>query len=254
MRYVATELPRRTQADHRIHIRAVDVHLATMLVHDVTDFGDARFKHAVRGRISHHQCGEIIAVRFGFCTQIVHVDIALFVTGHHHDLHIRHRCRCRIRTMRRRRDQANSTVRLTARFMVFLNDEQTGIFALRAGIWLQAHGGVAGRSAEHLLGFRDHAAETFGLRSRCERVNVGKLRPSDRQHFRGCIELHGARAERNHAAIERQILIRQFAQIAQHGVLGVVGIEHRMRQIRAGTLQRRRNIGRGKITAWRYAK
>ena len=59
-------------------------------------------------------------------------------------------------------------------------------------------------------------------------VDVGELRPGNRQHFGGGVELHGATAQRNHAAVHRQIAVFELFQIAQHFVFGVVTIEHRM--------------------------
>ena len=61
-------------------------------------------------------------------------------------------------------------------------------------------------------------------------MDVGELSPSNRQHFRSRVEFHGAAAQRNHAAVHRQIAVFEFFQVAQHFVLGVVTIEHRMLQ------------------------
>ena len=91
MRYVAAKLPRRAQADHRVHVRAIDVDLTAVLMHDVADFGYAGFKHTVRGRIGDHQRSQMVTVLFGFGAQIIHVDIAFIIARHDHHLHIGHR-------------------------------------------------------------------------------------------------------------------------------------------------------------------
>ena len=61
-------------------------------------------------------------------------------------------------------------------------------------------------------------------------MDVGELCPSNRQHFRSRIELHGAATERNHAAIHRQVAVFEFFQVAQHFVFSVVTVEHGMLQ------------------------
>ena len=59
VRDVGAELARRGEADERIEVGAVDVHLAAVRVHDVADAHDARLEHAVRRRIRHHDRREI---------------------------------------------------------------------------------------------------------------------------------------------------------------------------------------------------
>ena len=62
-------------------------------------------------------------------------------------------------------------------------------------------------------------------------MQIGKFRPCHRDHLNGRIELHGARAKRNHRTIQCQITISKAAHIA--GDLGfcAVQVEDRMRQI-----------------------
>ncbi|MNJ79325.1 hypothetical protein D3C77_773070 [compost metagenome] len=47
VRYVAAELPRGAQADHRVHVGAVEVNLAAVLVNDGADLADAFLEHTV---------------------------------------------------------------------------------------------------------------------------------------------------------------------------------------------------------------
>ena len=69
-------------------------------------------------------------------------------------------------------------------------------------------------------------------------MDVGKLRPGDRDHLAGGVEFHGATAQRDHAAVQRQILVAQAADITQHAGLGMVRVEHRVGQKRAVAAQR----------------
>ena len=63
-------------------------------------------------------------------------------------------------------------------------------------------------------------------------------RPGDRLHLGGGVELHRARAERDHAAVQRVVHVGQPAQVAQHRRLGAVRVEHRVRQEVACAAQR----------------
>ena len=72
-------------------------------------------------------------------------------------------------------------------------------------------------------------------------MNLRKFRPGDGNHLAGGVELHGARTQRNHAAVQRQIFIAQAADIAQHGRFTAVRVEHGVRQISAGAAQLGRN-------------
>ena len=76
----------------------------------------------------------------------------------------------------------------------------------------------------------DHFAVADRLLGRRERVNLAELGPRDRQHLGRRIELHRARAERDHRAVEREVLVGEAADVAQHLGLAVVGVEHRMRE------------------------
>ena len=165
--------------------------------------------------------------------QVGQIDVAALIARHDNDLHAGHLRRCGVRTVRRRWDQAHVAVRFTAAGVVGVNDQQTGVLTLRTCVRLQAHGRVAGGGAQHLLELVDHLAVADGLVGRRERVDVRELGPRHRQHFCGGIELHGARAQRDHRAVEREVLVGQAAQVAQHFVLGMVCVEHRVRQVRA---------------------
>ena len=47
-------------------------------------------------------------------------------------------------------------------------------------------------------------------------MNVGELGPSDRDHLRRRVELHGARAQADHGRVERQVLVLQALEVSQH--------------------------------------
>ena len=82
------------------------------------------------------------------------------------------------------------------------------------------------------------AASLIGGR---EGVDVGELGPCDREHLGRGVQLHGARAERDHGPVEGDVLVGQPAQVAQHLGLGVVAVERRVGEEVRGAPQRTRN-------------
>jgi hypothetical protein len=84
------------------------------------------------------------------------------------------------------------------------------------------------------------------LIGRCERMQIAKLRPGQRDHFGGCVQLHGAGAERDHRAVEREVAVGEFAHVAQQLGLRAVRVEYRMGEEGAAALQiRRQRLARG---------
>ena len=47
MANITTQITRARQANHRVHIRAIDIDLAAMLMNDPADFMHGFFKHAM---------------------------------------------------------------------------------------------------------------------------------------------------------------------------------------------------------------
>ena len=131
VRHVAAELARRGQADHRVHVRAVDVHLAAVRMDDLADLADVLLEHAVRRRVRDHDCSEVLRVRVGLRLQIGDVDVALCIACHDHDLHAGHVRGCRVRAVGGRRDQAHVAMGFAARCVVGVNDQQARVLALR---------------------------------------------------------------------------------------------------------------------------
>ena len=65
VRHVGAELARPRDADERVEVRAVEVHLTAVLVHDRADLADLLLEHAVRRRVRHHQRAEPVGVLDG---------------------------------------------------------------------------------------------------------------------------------------------------------------------------------------------
>src|SRR5690606_28333188 len=88
--HVAAELARGAEADHGVHVGAVDVHLAAVGMDDLADFADAFLEHAVGGRVGDHQRGEALPVLLGLGLEVGDVHVAARVTGGHYHAHAGH--------------------------------------------------------------------------------------------------------------------------------------------------------------------
>ena len=69
-------------------------------------------------------------------------------------------------------------------------------------------------------------------------MHPGELRPADRLHLGRRVQLHRARAQRDHRPVEGDVEVRQPPQVAQHRGLAPVLAEHRVSQVSGGAPQR----------------
>ncbi|MNZ36292.1 hypothetical protein D3C78_537080 [compost metagenome] len=237
VRNIGADIRRPRQPDLGVEVGAIHVHLTAMLVDHFTDFADAFLVHAMGRRIGRHQAGEFVGGLRGFFLEVIQVDVARLVTLDDHHAHPGHLRRRGIGAVRRRRNQADIAAALLPALMVFADRQQPGVFALGTGVGLHADGIETGDRAQPAFQFLDHQPVPGGLLFRHERVQVGELRPGDRDHLAGGVELHGAGAQRDHRLIERQVLVFQLLEVAQHLGFAVMGAEYRMAQIRRSSHQ-----------------
>ena len=85
---------------------------------------------------------------------------------------------------------------------------------------------------------------TLHLFERRERMDRGELRPGDRDHLGRGIQLHRAGAERNHRAIEPDVLPLEALQVAHHLRFRTMRRENRMRHERRLAREAGRQIAR----------
>ncbi|MNZ53723.1 hypothetical protein D3C78_716080 [compost metagenome] len=135
--YVAAELARGAQADHGVHVGAVDVHLATVVVDDRADFTDRFLEHAVGRRVGDHDRGQALAVLDGLGAQVLDIDVAAGITGGDHHAHAGHVRGCRVGAVGRRRDQADVAVAFATAAVVGADGQQACVLALGTGVGLQ---------------------------------------------------------------------------------------------------------------------
>ena len=161
VRHVAAEPARPAEADHRVHVGAVDVHLSAVAVDDVADLAHRFLEHAVRRRIGDHRCGEARSMLPGLAPEIREIDVAVLVALHHDNLHAGHLRARRVRAVRRARDQAHVAFALAAARVIGADREQPGVLALRARVRLQRDGVVPGACGQHLRQLAEQLARSL---------------------------------------------------------------------------------------------
>ena len=195
VQYVRTDFGRLHDADLGVEVGAVHVNLSAVFMDDAADVADAFFVHAVGGRVSNHDGGQSVAVLLGFGFQIVDVDVAVFVGIDNDDFQTQHSGSRRVGAVGGFGNQADVAVSLAVGFLIAADGEHAAVFALRARVGLEGNRVKAGDGFQAVFHISKQFAVAGGLRFRSVRVDVGELCPSNRQHFRSRIELHGTAAQ-----------------------------------------------------------
>ena len=245
VRYVATEIARAGNASQRVHVRAVDVDLTAGRMHLVAHHAHVFLVHTVCGRVGQHDGGNVGAVLIQFLFQISQVDRAVFGSLDHNHAQVRQRRRRRISTVRRRRNQADVTLRVTVCHVVGADSQKARQLTGCTRVRLHADLGVAGDLHQPGTNLIDQLTPTRGVRIRRVRVDVGKTRPRDCLKTCGGVELHRAGTKRDHRAIQRQVLVTQRADVAHHLGLRVDAVKRHVREKLGCALKRLRQARRG---------
>ncbi|TNN44069.1 hypothetical protein EYF80_045726 [Liparis tanakae] len=140
-----------------VHVGAVQVHLASVLVDEITYVSDLLLKHAEGGR----------------CLEVCHVDVAVLVHLHHLDLHAGHLSAGRVGAVGRLGDQAD--LEATGGISTWKNKKSRERHRLELYICPLAL--VCNRPAEVLLQLSEENLVAVRLIQRHEGVDVGKLPP-----------------------------------------------------------------------------
>ncbi len=174
----APKSPGRHSADLGVHVGAIHVDLAAVLVHDTADLPDARLEDAVGGGVGHHQAGERVPVLLRLGAQVREIDVPLLVGGDRHHREARHDRAGRIGSVRGHRDQAGAPMPLAPASMILADHQQAGVLALAPGIRLQRHRLKPVISASELSSWLKSCMVALGLRQRLERVQPVELPPA----------------------------------------------------------------------------
>jgi len=74
--HVGAVVARPTQANLGVHVGAVEIHLAAMLMHDLAYLPDPRLEDSMRGRVGEHQGGQRLGMSPGLFGEVLDVHIA----------------------------------------------------------------------------------------------------------------------------------------------------------------------------------
>ena len=243
VRDVAAELAGLREPDQRIEVRAVDVDLPAGRVDLGADLAHVALEDAVRGRVGDHDRRHRVTVLGQLRVEVGQVDGAIVGVGHGHDLEARQRRRRRVGAVGRRRDEHDVALPVAVRHVEPADGQQPGELALRSGVGLHRDLGVTGDPRQAVLQVGDELQPPGGLVLGRHRVDAGEFRPRDRLHGHRGVELHGARAQRDHGAVQRQVAVGQAPQVAHHLRLGADGVEDRVGQDVVGPQQIRQGPG-----------
>ena len=227
---VAADLSGLHQAHQRVHVGAVQIDLAAMLVGDLADLAHGLFEDAMGRGIGDHAGRQPVARLGRLRAEVieVHVSVGRGLDDDH--LHPGHLRRGRVRAMGRGRDQAQRPRRVPPRLVIGEDRHQPGIFPLCARIWLHGKGIVAGDLAQLVGQVGEDLVVACRLVDRRERMQVGEFRPGDRRHLGRGVQFHRAAPQGDHRPVQRQVAVREPAHVAHHLAFGPVHVEDRMGQ------------------------
>ena len=125
------------EANLRVHVGAVHVDLAAVVMDNACDFDDAFFVNAMRRWISNHDTCQDVFELGSNRAQLFDVDVAVGVTARNHYFKTCHDGRCRVGTVCRRRNDHFFALEIAARLMVGFNDHEACVFTLGTRVRLQ---------------------------------------------------------------------------------------------------------------------
>ena len=231
VRYIGAEFPRCRQSYQCIQVGAIHVYLPAVLVDKVAQFDDGLFEYAMGGGVGDHDRRQVLRVAFGFAAQVLHIHVTVGVAFHDYHAHAGQCGAGRVGAVGGGGYQADRALMVAAALVVAFDRQQAGVFTLRARVRLHGDGVVAGALQQHVVQLRQHLGVALGLLGRCKRMQPTELRPGDRQHLGGGVELHGATAQRNHGAVKGDVLVFQAAHVAQHFGFRVIFVEQGVLQV-----------------------
>ena len=204
---------------------------------DVHNLQDALFESTVGGGIGNHDASQVVLVLLNLGFQVVDVHIAAVVALHHHHRHAGFGCAGGIGAVGTGGNQAHVAVGLPLVDMVVADNRQAAVLASGTRIGLQTHTCKSGDDGQQVFHLVDQLSPALGLVGGGKGVHATELAPAQRQHLGGSVQLHGAAAQRNHGAVQAQVLHLQFLHVAHHLGLAVILGEDAVGQIRGGTHQ-----------------
>ena len=222
---------RATESNLRVHVGSIEVDLTPGLVDEGADVGDGFLEDSVSGWVSDHDGGQILAVLVDLGLDVLPPHVAVLVALEWEDLHARHLSGGGIGAVGGGRDETELAVSLSSTLEVAADGEKTGVFTLSAGVGLEGDVVVAGDVAEPVRELSDELSVALCLVEGYEWMNASELWLGECHEGGGGIELHGARAERDHGVCEGEIAVleslgvaHELGLAADHVEVGVVEV------------------------------
>ena len=175
--------------------------------------------------------------------EVRQVDGAVVGSLNHHNAQVRQGRRRRVRAVRGRRDKADVALGVAVCHVVPANGQQARQLAGGAGVRLHGHFRVTGDLHKPGADLIDQFAPARGELVGRVRVHVGETRPRDGLEARRRVELHGARPERDHRAVQGEVLVAEGADVAHHLRFGVDAVERLVGEERGVTRERGGDAG-----------
>ncbi len=218
---IGAEIAGPAEADLGVHVRAVEIDLSPVRMDGIADLADGALEDAACAGVGHHDRREAVGVLLCLCLEILEIDRPRLGALDRDDLHARHHPRGRVGPVRRFGDEADIAVCVALAVVVAADREQPRVLTLAPGVGLEAHGVETGDLAEPRFELREEIRVSLHLVGRGEGVDVGELGPGHRDHLARAVELHGARAKRDHVVREAEVAVLHLPQVAEHLGLGL---------------------------------
>ncbi|KAI6753363.1 hypothetical protein HG531_005532 [Fusarium graminearum] len=236
---ISADITRRAKTDLGVHVGTVHVDETTVLVNKIADLLNLGLKDTKGGGVGNHDSSELISVLDTLGLEILNVQVtSLAVTLDGDDLHASHSGRGRVGTVGRNGDQANLSLLARASLVVGLYAAKTGKLTLSTRVGLQSCSVHTSDLGQVLGEGADKGLVTGSLLDRGEGVDVVDTGVGNGEHLGGGVELHGARAQRDHGVYERDILRLEVVDVSEKLGLGVVLVEDRLLEIGRFSLER----------------
>ena len=128
---------RTTETHLSVEIGAIEVHLPSVGMDQITDPADARFKNSMGGWIGDHECCEPVGMFGNTGSEILLIDVAVGIASHWNHPQASHHRTGRIGAVGTCRDQAHIAVRITSGKVPGPYHQKAGVFPLGSGVGLQ---------------------------------------------------------------------------------------------------------------------
>ena len=237
VRHVRPVVSRSAETNLGVHVGTVQVDLATSIVHQLAQRGDAGLEHAVGGGVGDHDAGQsvLVSLNLGLDVLHVHCPVSGGLDGDH--LHARHLGGGWVGAVGRERNETDVPLGLSLVLQVGHDGHQACVLALGPAVRLEGDVVVPGDLAEVPLQLLEHLPVAHGLLGRGEGVEVGEAGEAAGHHLRGGVELHGAGAQRDHGVDQGDILVLQPLHVPHHVGLAVVDVEDGVGEVGARPLE-----------------